>query len=121
MTPASLNLLTTDLAQTYTAELRKLITKLDWPASIQQRIVLEVSASLNEAKFSIIAHLGPNWERESIKGATLTSVMAEALRRFNYQDQEDAKIASSLVALPAPEPEAEEAKAEAELVIEEEE
>jgi hypothetical protein len=87
-----------DVAETFKCEARKIHTNMDWPHWRTVKISLEVTFCPDDSKF----HLEYSADGTYIKASTLDALVREVSRRLNFEDQESAKIETSMKALPAP-------------------
>lgn len=91
------------LARAFGAELRRLHERMDYPNFASSSLQMIVKFYDGKMTCEVTISTGKSYsDTIQVKGSSLGPVMDEAYRRLNYQDLEQARIDSSMTALPAP-------------------
>ena len=89
------------LARAFAAELRRLHERMAYADYKSSQLIMRVHYSEIKTTCEVELTTG-DYPSTVVKGSSLGPVMDEAYRRLNYQDREQARIDSSMTALPAP-------------------
>jgi hypothetical protein len=90
------------VADSFRDELARLHSQMDWPDYKSSTLVLSVNYSHEKVAWEVKCNAGSSYGAE-VKGSDLGVVMDEVYRRLGYEHREEARIETSMAALPAPE------------------